>query len=366
VAGPPTRRLRQLSTIALGLCLAGCGSDRPGSSPTGPTATGGPSTPGITASAPATSASPSGASEAPAVIGFEEFAVPAGSHPHDVAPAPDGTVWYTAQATGELGRLDPTTGKTHHVDLGPGSSPHGVVVASDGAAWVTDSGLNAILRVDATTEDVRSFPLPPGTPNVNLNTATFDRHGWLWFTGQAGWYGRVQPEDGSVDAFPAPGGRGPYGIATAPDGIPWYSSLAGSYIARIDPEPAEIAAVLDTPTQGGGARRIWFDSRGRAWVTEWDAGRLAMYDPQAGRWQEWPLPGDGPQPYAVFVDERDIVWLTDFGSNALVRFDPAGERIETFPLPTPGASVRQLLGRPTEVWGAESGADKLIVLRTGG
>ena len=27
-----------------------------------------------------------------------EFPVPAGTHPHDVAPAPDGTVWYTAQA----------------------------------------------------------------------------------------------------------------------------------------------------------------------------------------------------------------------------------------------------------------------------
>ena len=29
-----------------------------------------------------------------------EFPVPAGTHPHDVAPAPDGTVWYTAQLTG--------------------------------------------------------------------------------------------------------------------------------------------------------------------------------------------------------------------------------------------------------------------------
>jgi virginiamycin B lyase len=27
--------------------------------------------------------------------------------------------------------------------------------------------------------------------------------------------------------------------------------------------------------------------------------------------------------------------------------------------------VRQLLGRPGEVWGAESGVDKLVVVRTG-
>jgi phosphohistidine phosphatase SixA len=76
----------------------------------------------------------------------QEYTVPAGSHPHDVAPAPDGTVWYTAQATGALGRLDPATRKTTEVALGEGSAPHGVIVGPDGAAWVTDGGLNAIVR----------------------------------------------------------------------------------------------------------------------------------------------------------------------------------------------------------------------------
>src|SRR5262252_6149094 len=64
---------------------------------------------------------------------FQEYPVPSGSGPHDVAPAPDGTVWYTAQSSGELGRLDPATGKTHHIKLGAGSHPHGVIVGPDGA-----------------------------------------------------------------------------------------------------------------------------------------------------------------------------------------------------------------------------------------
>ena len=33
------------------------------------------------------------------------FQVPRGAHPHDVAPAPDGGVWYTAQSQGALGIL---------------------------------------------------------------------------------------------------------------------------------------------------------------------------------------------------------------------------------------------------------------------
>ena len=68
--------------------------------------------------------------------------------------------------------------------------------------------------------------------------------------------------------------------------------------------------------------------------------------------------------YAVYVDERDLVWISDFGANALVRFDPAREAFDVYPLPSPNGQVRQILGRPGEVWGAESGVDKLIVART--
>jgi virginiamycin B lyase len=68
--------------------------------------------------------------------------------------------------------------------------------------------------------------------------------------------------------------------------------------------------------------------------------------------------------YAVYVDERDKVWLSDFGANALVRFDPATARFARVELPSAGAAVRQILGRRGEVWGAESGTNKLVVVYT--
>jgi virginiamycin B lyase len=294
---------------------------------------------------------------------LQEYPIPTGSHPHDVAPAPDGSVWYTAQRLGELGRLDPATGEARHLALGQGSAPHGVIIGPDGAPWVTDGGLNAIVRVDPATEEVQRFPLPEGSDYANLNTATFDRRGVLWFTGQSGVYGRLDPAVGQVEVFEAPRGRGPYGIATTPDGAVYYASLAGSHIARLDLETGT-ATVLEPPTPSQGARRVWPDSQGRVWVSEWNGGQVALYDPATNAWQEWPLPGDNPLPYAVYVAEQDIVWLSDFGANALVRFDPQQEAFEVFPLPSPGANVRQILGRPGEVWGAESGTDKLVVIRT--
>jgi len=75
------------------------------------------------------------------------------------------------------------------------------------------------------------------------------------------------------------------------------------------------------------------------------------------------LPGNpGSGCYSVYVDEQDKVWLTDFMTNAIVRFDPASEKFETFPSSKRGAQVRQMLGRPGEAWGAESGNDRLVVI----
>lgn len=59
-----------------------------------------------------------------------------------------------------------------------------------------------------------------------------------------------------------------------------------------------------------------------------------------------------------------VVRASDFGSNSIVRFDPATERFTTVDLPAGAGSARQLLGRPSQIWGATSGADQLFVIHT--
>jgi virginiamycin B lyase len=297
-----------------------------------------------------------------AKMAIQTFPVLAGAGAHDVFPALDGTVWFTAQSAGKLGRLDPSTGRSELIALGPGAAPHGVIVGPDGAAWVTDGGQNAIARVDPATRVVKLFPLPEERRNANLNTATFDRQGVLWFTGQSGVYGRLDPKTGAITVFDAPRGPGPYGIATTPDGQVFFVSLAGNYLGQIDAQNGA-ATVLEAPIPRQGARRVWSDSRGGLWITGWNSGELFRYDSKAKSWAHWHLPGDGPQPYAVYVDETDAVWVSDWGANAILRFDPKNQKFETFPLPDSNAGVRQLAGRKADVWGPESGADKLFVLK---
>ena len=289
------------------------------------------------------------------------FTVPVDSHPHDVAPVPGGgPVYFTAQRSGHLGILDPASGHVDLVALGPGSAPHGVIVGPDAAAWVTDGGQNAIVRVDPASRRVQRWPLPADAPDANLNTATFDRRGRIWFTGQAGYYGRLDPVRGDIRVWKAPRGRGPYGMCTTPNGDVYFASLAGSFIARVDLDSGA-ATVIEPPTPNQGARRVWSDSRGRIWVSYWNTGQVAVYDPTSSKWREWALPGKA-RAYAVWVDSADRVWLSDWSSNSIVEFDPSTERFAPSSPDRSAAGVRQIMGRAGEVWAAESGSDRLVRL----
>jgi virginiamycin B lyase len=362
--------IRNVMAAALAVVVAACGGDSGGVTTTTPAATSTTSTTSTAATPPVATTTPAPTTTtveaAPGIVPASRlevvvFSVPAGAHPHDVAPAPDGGVWYTAQHQGALGHLDPATGEVVQIPLGAGSRPHGVIVGPDGAPWITDGGLNAIVTVDPATHEVTTHPLPSQWPDANLNTAVFDSHGLLWFTGQTGVIGVLDPETGDMQVFAAPGGRGPYGITVTPDDVVYYASLAGDHIARVD--GPGVFTVIEPPTPNQGARRVWADSSGAVWVSEWRSGQVSRYDPASGEWRAWVLPGPSPQAYSVYVDDADAVWLTDFGGNAIVRFDPATETFDVFELEHGDARVRQMLGRPGEVWGAQSATDHLVVVR---
>ncbi|TFI59276.1 lyase [Sphingomonas parva] len=300
---------------------------------------------------------------APAAVEIRVFDLPKGSHPHDVAPASDGKIWYTAQHQGALGILDPATGAVRQVPLGPDSAPHGVIQGPDGAAWITDGGQNAIVRYEPKSGRIDVWKLPEETGYANLNTGAFDGDGMHWFTGQNGIYGRLDPKTGAIKVWKDPDGRGPYGIAATPAGEIYYVSLAGNHLARIDRRTGA-AEIIEPPTPSQGARRVWSDSKGNLWISEWNSGQLSRFTPSSRAWKSWKLPGAKPQTYAVYVDERDIVWVTDFAANATLAFDPARETWKTYPGSAPDARVRQILGRPGEVFLPESGADRLMIVRT--
>src|SRR6185369_3468113 len=282
---------------------------------------------------------------------------------HDLAPAPDGGVWFTAQASGHLGWFDPKAGRAELIALGSGSGPHGVIQGPDKAAWITDGGQNAIVRVGWPDRKVQVFPLPRGSPYANLNTAAFDGDGDLWFTGQGGYGGKLAVKTGQVSVKESPRGSGPYGICSTPAGEVWWCSLARSFIAHIDRRTGD-SKIVEPPTKNQRARRVCSASKGRLQDSEWNSGNLSMHDPQGGTWRQWKLPGSSPKVYAVYVDERDMPWVSEWSGNAVYSFDPRTEKFERYGMPRDSANVRQILGRPGEVWLPESGTEHITVIRT--
>lgn len=282
----------------------------------------------------------------------------------DVAPAQDGTVWFANQFGGSVGHLDPKTGRYLIIPLGPGSSPHGILMGPDGNAWVMDGGQNAIVRVNASDHKLTLFRLPKDRVEANLNTGVFDHSGVLWFTGQNGYYGRLDPKVGTVELFHAPIGIGPYGITVTPQGVVWFTSFASNYIASIDAKTRAATMVELPDPHAGGARRIWSDSKGRLWLATWGTGELLRYNPADRSWAAYKLPGLGPRGYSVYVDNEDMVWVSEFMNNAILRFDPVTESFVSIPsdLATVQVQLLQMAGTPGKAWGGEQGASRIVLI----
>ena len=228
---------------------------------------------------------------------------------------------------------------------------------------MTEGGQNAIARVDPGDHKVTLFRLPEKEANANLNTGVFDKRGIYWFTGQTGIYGRLDPKSGDMTVFKAPRGRGPYGITITPKGDVWYVSLAGNHLAKIDLATGN-ATVVEPPTPNQGARRVWSDSKGRLWVSEWNSGNVSVHDPADGSWKAWKLPGE--QPARLFgLCRRQGQGLADrfLGQRdrALRSRDREIQRV-------PQRQARRQCpadGRPAgEAWGGESGTNRLVVIQT--
>ncbi|MBI2677828.1 MAG: lyase [Candidatus Koribacter versatilis] len=290
------------------------------------------------------------------------FPLKSGMGNRDVAPAPDGTVWFSNQFSGSVGNLDPKTGKYVIVLLGRGSSPHGMVMGPDGNLWVMDGGQEAIVRVDSSDHKLTLFRMPKEKGDLNLNTGVFDHKGAFWFTGQNGFYGRLDPATEKIQLWRAPKGFGPYGITVTPQGTVWYTNFAANHLVGIDPATFKTTVVELPYPSPTGARRVWSDSQGNLWLGTWASGELLRYSPAAKSWTAYKLPGWGPRAYSTYVDEDDIVWVSDFTANAVLRFDPKTQSWVDFPGLRPQSQVLEMNGRPGQAWGSEQGSDLVFVI----
>ncbi|KAF1051868.1 MAG: Virginiamycin B lyase [Stenotrophomonas maltophilia] len=292
---------------------------------------------------------------------LQYFQLSKGTAPQAIAPLDDGQLWY-ATGNGALARFDPKRGEGEQVSLGSGSKPSAVIAGDGGEAWVADRGLNAIVRVDPQRLGAEVVALPPQANDAELDSLAMDDDGALWFTGEHGFYGRLDPHSRQVQVWKTPTGKSADGLAVTPDGQVWFASRDDNSLNEIDPSAGSVTR-FEAPTPHSGPQRLAADSIGRLWITQPDSGQLARFDPSDHHWKSWKLPGTQAQPVAIYVDAMDRVWLSDAQSHSLLRFDPQRERFTRLAGDAAATGALQLSGRPGEVWGAETGSDRLLVIR---
>ncbi len=126
-----------------------------------------------------------------AEVAIKEWVVPtAGARPHDPLAYADGSIWFTGNFAGYIGKLDPKTGKFTEYSLPdpkardphtPKSNPCGMVITSQDIPWFCEFGSNRLASIDPETMAIHEHVLPnaasrprrtPSRPMTSSGTPT--------------------------------------------------------------------------------------------------------------------------------------------------------------------------------------------------
>src|SRR5437879_259775 len=100
------------------------------------------------------------------------------------------------------------------------AGPHGIIVAPDGGVWFTENATGKIGRLDPATDSIKEYPLPSGARDPHT---PLWHEGKLWFTSQgADLYGVLDPATGVATLYAVREARArPYGLVAGRDGGLW-------------------------------------------------------------------------------------------------------------------------------------------------
>jgi len=187
--------------------------------------------------------------------------------PQGIATGSDGNLWFTENATGQIGRMTPSgvlTEFTLPAVPPPAGSPAGtagttphptaITAGPDGALWFT--GIPGAIGRITTKGVVTEFAVPAVPPPAGLSPGTSSTpamptaitagpDGALWFTGVPGEVGRISTTgvvtEFAVPEIPPPAGSSPgtagtlatlNSITAGPDGALWFTGVLGE-VGRI-------------------------------------------------------------------------------------------------------------------------------------
>lgn len=208
-------------------------------------------------------------------VRIQSFPVPDDAHPHDVAPAPDGTVWYTAQHQGALGRLEPESGEIRVHQALRGYGPYGIHHTPDGEVWYASLAASYIGRIEGASGEVHV--VDPPTDDAGTRRVWSDSKGRLWVSEwNAGQLALYDPVTGEWREWPLPGDNpAAYAVYVDERDMVWLSDFGANAVLRFDPE-SETFKSFPIPRSGAAVRQM-LGRKGEVWAAESGTDHLTVY-----------------------------------------------------------------------------------------
>ena len=195
--------------------------------------------------------------------------------PHTGVFHPNGKLYFTAQHSGMLGRLDPVMGEL--TEIATRARPYGIKVAPNQKIYIAYNGTNTIGEMDPDTLAVRYFEIPDERTRIRRLDIASD--GSIWFVNSSlGKLGHLDPRTGAVRQWVSPSGpkSHPYAIAVI-DGVVWYneSGMRPDALVRFDPNTEGFQSWA-IPSGVGIIRNVWVTQDKNLLIHQSSSNRIGL------------------------------------------------------------------------------------------
>ena len=153
-------------------------------------------------------------------------------------------LWFTASTSGDIGQLNPTTGRIRTwavpaPESGTLTAPFSLTVTPAGQVWFGYLTGGTVGHLDPVTGHITLFHLDD--PHAIIFSMTTDRNGRIWFTElQPGRLGMIDPTTNRVTVLSIPSIQNVpsalYGLVAAPDGTIWLADSPALALVQYRPD----------------------------------------------------------------------------------------------------------------------------------
>lgn len=243
-----------------------------------------------------------------------DYPIPtANSTPIDVAPGPDGNVWFVEYTGNKVGKVTPSGTVTEYAIPTPNSNPQHIARGSDGN---------------------------------------------IWFAEAAGKIAKITPS-GVITEYPATAGMGP--LVAGPDGNMWFASQGNRTIGKITPAGVSMGYV--SPTTTGGPLGITVGGDGNMWYTT--QNKIGKITP-SGTITEYPIPSGHNSGFGIARGSDGNVWFTEYTDRKIGKITPAGTITEYPILSGMGFPEYMVAGPDGNLWFSTADPMELGKITTAG